>query len=557
MDRESRRRLEEYRRQEAGEIENTLLDEFAAGEMDREEFIRRGTMFGLSLPLIGGILAALGEAPLAFAKPEAVKGGGRIRVGVFPAPTATLEPHTYQETGGLVTGGIAGEFLTRATQSLTLLPELATSWTPSQGAKVWTFKLRQGVKFQTGQTMTADDVVTTFKRLVDPNAGSQALSAFQGVLSPGGVRKIDDSTVQFVLDSPTASFPYLTSSTTYQAIILPANYQVGTFEKTPQTTGAFRLVSYTPGVGAKYDRNTGWWGGQAPLDGVDVTYYTDDAAAISGLLGGQIDLLNQVVFATGRPLFNNANIQILPVRGATHRQVPMRVDRKPFTDFRVRQAVALTLDRPAIIRTLFNNLADIGNDSPFAPVFPSTDRSVAQRKKDLRTARQLLEAAGYGNGLSIELTTEKVEEIPRLAQIIQQSVRAIGVNMRLKILTVSQYFAGTPKTTPWLNASMTITDWGHRAVPNVYLTSALQSNGVWNAAHYKSKQFDRLGKSFLGAVALSDQKRYAGQIQRLLLRETPVIFPYFYNYIGAGSKRVRGYKSDALGQVYLSKTSLA
>jgi peptide/nickel transport system substrate-binding protein len=563
MDRETRRRLEAYRRETAGPVENTLIDELLAGDVDRRTFLRRASIFGLSTSAIGAALAALGDAPLAFAAPAAAVAGGRIRVAIYPPPTKGLDPHTYADQGGLETGGIAGEFLTRATQSLTLLPELATSWKPNADASSWTFKLRPNVKFQTGKTMTADDVVATYQRLLGTD--SSALSAFKGVLSASGIKKVDDLTVQFNLDTPTASFPYLTSSTTYQAIILPANYQNGTFEKQPQTTGAFKLVAYTPGVSAKYDRNTAWWGGNAPLDGVDVTYYSDDAATTAALLGSQVDLVGQIQFATGRPLFSNSNVQIFSTRGATHRQVPMRVDQKnPLHDYRVRQAIALTLDRPAIVKTLFSGRADIGNDSPFAPVYPSTNKTVPQRHQDIKLAKQLMAAAGYAKGFSITLTTEQTGEIPQLAQIIQRSVKAIGIKMNLKILTATAYFAGSQSggpgglgDTPWLNTPMNITDWGHRAVPNVLLNSALETGGVWNAAHYSNKKYDSLVKSYEGAVALKDQLKYSKQIETILLHDTPVIFPYFYNYLAAGLKRVQGYKADALGQIYLSKTSLA
>ncbi len=184
-------------------------------------------MLGLGASAIGAALGALGHAPLAFGATEVGKAGGRLRVGIIPPPVSSLDPHTYKDTGGLETGSITGEFLTRATQSLTLLPELALSWKPNANASVWTYKLRPNVKFQNGQAFGSDDVVATFNRLVDPNSGSQALSAFKGVLSPGGIKAIDNLTVEFHLDAPTASFPYLTSSTTYQAILLPANYKLG------------------------------------------------------------------------------------------------------------------------------------------------------------------------------------------------------------------------------------------------------------------------------------------------------------------------------------------
>jgi peptide/nickel transport system substrate-binding protein len=117
---------------------------------------------------------------------------------------------------------------------------------------------------------------------------------------------------------------------------------------------------------------------------------------------------------------------------------------------------------------------------------------------------------------------------------------------------------------PWLNEPITITDWGHRGVPNVLLSAALTSNhvpsaksGTWNAAHFKNKKYDALFNQYVGALALADQRKIAKQIELLLLDQTPIIIPYFYNSIDAGSTKIKGYDSDQLGEIYLSKTSLA
>jgi peptide/nickel transport system substrate-binding protein len=246
----------------------------------------------------------------------------------------------------------------------------------------------------------------------------------------------------------------------------------------------------------------------------------------------------------------------------------MRVDQKDSVlfDKRVRQAIALTLNRPDIIKTLFNGNSDLGNDSPFAPVYPSTvgPPGVAQRHKDLKKANELIAAAGLKKGWKTTLVTYQTAELPSLAQIVKQAVKAIGGNIDIKILTNSQYYSGTPTTTPWLNNPMTITDWGHRGVPNVLLNAALTSKavpskkaGTWNAAHFKNKKYDSLVKQFGATPSLSDQRKIAKQIELLLLDQTPVIFPYFYNSFNAGSPKVKGYKVDQLGQEYLSKTSLS
>jgi peptide/nickel transport system substrate-binding protein len=566
MDWQARGRLDEYRRA-AGPIENTVVDELLGRKVDRRTFIQRATLFGLSASFIGTALVAAGCG--SSTPTSTTKVGGRLRIGIIPPPAHDIEPHTFADQGALETGSIVGEHLIRSAANLQLVPELATSWTPNGDASVWTVKLRPNVKFQTGQPMTADDIVATYERLVSPTSGSQARSAFKGVLSPGGTTKVDNLTLKFQLDGPTASFPYLLSSTTYQSIMLPANYQLGTFTTKPQTTGAFKLTSYTPGVGAKYERNTDWWGGRAPLDGVDVTYYADTATAAidAALLSGTIDLIGQIQLATDRSLFNNSKVQIFGGRGATHREVPMRVDaNNPLKDPRVRQAIALTLDRPSIVKTLFSQYADVGNDSPWGPVYPSTvgEPDVPQRHQDLNKAKQLMAAAGVGSGFSITLTTEQTGEIPQLAQIIQRSVKAIGIDMNLQILTSDAYFAGTQTgppsgwgNTPWLNTPINITDWGHRSVPNVFLTAALETGGVWNAAHYSNPQFDAAAKSFIGAISIEDQRKYAKQAETILLADTPVIFPYFYNYLAAGSKSVQNYYADPQGTVFVSHVSLS
>ncbi len=562
MDRETREKFELIRL--SGPIQKTVVDEFLDMKYDRRTFMRRAAMFGLSASAVGLVLSIVDCGPSSTSNTP--KSGGRLKIGIIPPPAHTIEPHTFADQGALETGSIAGEHLIRTAPGLQLVPELALSWTPNADASAWTVKLRPNVKFQNGQAMTSDDVVTTYNRLVDPNSGSQAISAFKGALSPGGIKKVDTLTVMFQLDAPTASFPYLLSSTTYQGIILPANYQLGTFTSTPQCTGAFKLTSYTPGVGAKYDRFTGWWGGQAALDGVDATYYSDAAAVDAALLAGTIDLIGQIQLASDRPLFGNPAVQIFSAHGATHRQVPMRVDlNNQLKDPKVRQAIALTLDRPSIVKTLFTSFADVGNDTPWGPVYPSTvgPPDVPQRALDLTMAKQLMSGAGYANGFSITLTTEQTGEIPQLAQIISQSVKAINIDMKLNILTATAYFDGSQTgppsgwgNTPWLNAPINITDWGHRAVPNVFLTAALETGGVWNAAHYSSPTFDAAAKGFIGAISLSDQRTFAKQAETILLADTPVIFPYFYYYLAAGSKSVKGYYGDPQGTVYLSHTSL-
>jgi len=147
------------------------------------------------------------------------------------------------------------------------------------------------------------------------------------------------------------------------------------------------------------------------------------------------------------------------------------------------------------------------------------------------------------------LTTEKVGEIPQLAQIIQ----TVGQADRDPDVVEDPYGdrllrrdADRAALRLGDDALAQHPDEHHRLGKprgaNVLLVSAFQTKAVWNAAHYSNKKYDRLTKSFIGAIALKDQRKYARQIETLLLHDTPVIIPYFYNYLSAGTKRVKGYK---------------
>jgi len=422
---------------------------------------------------------------------------------------------------------------------------------------VWTFKLRQGVKFHDGSPMTADDVVYTYKLQANPKSGSNALSALGGVLTPSGVKKVDDFTVEFHLEAPNGNFPYLTSSDNYNMIILPKGYDPGKWQGSFIGTGPFKMKSYTPKQGASFVRNEDYWGTKAKPAGTEFTFYDTPTPSVLALTSGTIDVLGQFSVNSGQQLLNGG-FNVIKLKSSAHRELSMRCDQAPFTDPRVRQAVALTLDRPAIIQALFKGFADLGNDSPFAPVFPSTNTSIPQRKKDLAKAKSLLAAAGHGSGFKTQLIGNDMLEIPQYAQIVAEAAKTIGVNINVKIESSSVYYGkATFGNSDWLDATMSMVDYGHRSVPNVFLTAPLQTinakkgTGSWNAAHFSNAQYDKLSNQYIATVDLTTQRKIAGQIETLLLEQTPIIFGYFYNYLTATAKNVTGAYPTAIGHIFL------
>ena len=547
-------RLLDLLRRGRSEHENHLIDGFIDGRVSRREFLRHGSVIGLSLPFLGSVMTAAGIAT-APRPARAAMAGGTIRIAQT-VPAGAIDPVTIADGGGVTLLSYVAENLCLSGPDLALRPILAESWSPNKDGTVWTFKLRKGVKFHNGKMMTADDVVASIDRLADPKNGSNALSVFKGMLSKGASRKVDDLTVEFHLDVANGNFPYALSTDNYNAVILPADY-AGDFEKTMIGTGAFKLDKYTPKVGGSFTRFDDHWGGKPKPDGLDVGFYNDYQPQFLALQGGQVDVVQQVPVLQGVGLLHDPNIDIISRPSTAHEEVHMRTDMAPFTDKRVRQAVALCLDRPLLVKGLMKDKAVIGNDSPFASAFPSTDKTVKQREKDVAEAKKLMQAAGMADGFETTLTTEKYLEIPDYAVLIQNAVKAIGGKINLNVLDQGAYYGdAVPGKSPWLDSVMGITDYGHRGVPNVFLTAPLESSGTWNSAHFNNKDYDGLVASYIAALDLETQQAEAGKIQRLLLDETPVLYAYFYDFLTATKKGMGGVDPTAMGHLFMAEATL-
>jgi peptide/nickel transport system substrate-binding protein len=549
--------IEKYR-QGAGELENVLIDDYNDGLLTRSELIRRGSVLGMSIPLLGLIAGV----PMAVAAPQAAarKTAGTIRIGHITVD-GSLEPPLLQSLGALGVSHLAGEQLLYADKNAVLRPLLATSWKASNNAKTWTFNLRKNVKFHDGSPLTADDVVATFKILRSKD--SQALQAYKGIL--GGVRKVNASTVAFDMVKPNGLFPYLLGQMVYQAIILPKSYRLpsditkpGDWTTNMNGTGPFRLKENRGAAGFTFEANPTYWGGKPSIDTVTIQLL-DDQARVTALQSGQIDLATQITYQGAQQLESAATV--LPLRAANHRYLNMNVTKAPFNDPRVREAFALALNRPSITQGLWGKYGEVGNDSPLWPGYPYTNKSVRQRTQDLKRARQLLQSAGK-EGLKVTLTCYRAFEMPDYAQRVAQDLKKIGVNCSVKVYTSAQYFDGvsfgaTGKLAPWLGTDFGIVDYGGRPVPITYFNAALRKGGVWNAARYNNPQFEKLVNDFYGAPDLAGQRKYAGAIQRLLLKDTPAIYSYFYNFIAASGKNVKGYVPDGMGWINLRKVTIA
>ncbi len=309
----------------------------------------------------------------------------------MPSPIVTVDPTTMYDDGSIAVAQQVAEYLIWVNNDLSLRPVLAKSWSPNADATVWTFNLQPGVTFQDGKPFGTDDVVFTMGILLNPKTVSAALASFQGILSQGGVQKVDDSTVAFHLDQPFADFPYFVASTNYDCLILPTTYKTGTWQSNPVGTGPFKMTKFTPKQGATFVKNPNYWQkGKPYLDGVSVQFIDDTQAEALALQSGSIDVMLTTPVQGSQALFTDTNLKVLTTPSTQSRFLHMRVDTAPFTNKAVRQALAYTIDRPALVTNLFDGKAQIGNDNVFCPLYPLAPKNIPQRAQDIAKAKSLL-----------------------------------------------------------------------------------------------------------------------------------------------------------------------
>ncbi|CAN5784633.1 ABC transporter substrate-binding protein [soil metagenome] len=480
-----------------------------------------------------------------------------VRVGLAPPPAVGIDPVLINDEAGLSLLGQTAEYLTFSDSELNLVPVLAESWESNDTLDVWTFTLRDGATFHDGSPVTAEDVVATFN---GPIAEGNAGSAYETYgFEAGGAEAVDERTVQFNLSRPNGAFPFFVSSDNYNAVILPASfwegYGEGSYEQSFIGSGPWINESFDPGVGAVYVKNEDYWGdnGNQP-DRMEVTFFGDEAAMITAFQGRSLDVLYRVSFTNAQTL-EAGGAMVSSVPTAQHRQLYMDTSAPPFDDVRVRQAMALMLDRPLLVEGLLGGFGVIGNDHPIWEFYPMyDDGAVSQRSEDLAAAQALLEEAGYPDGFSSRIDTLDFAEISDLAQLIQASAAQIGVELEVAVHDSGTYyqdywcaFPYEGSCEPGAQESMGIVNYGHRGVPDVYLGAPLLSDGQWNASHWVDTDYDQMFADFTGAPDLETQTEVAGEIQALLWEEVPFLVPYFIDFISVTVPNFEGLEVTGMG----------
>ena len=295
-------------------------------------------------------------------------------------------------------------------------------------ADKYIIKLREGIEFHNGKTLGADDLVYSFQRIIDPDLG--LAPSLQVLLDPSGITKLDDRTVQIVLNQGVVTF--LDSLAAYAFGIVPEGYSRDDAEQVG--TGPFRLTSFTPGSESIHEKFENYWKpGKPYLDAVNIIDFADASALVNALLSGQVDAIADVPFAQVSTVESDSNFAILESQAGSYLPITMAVDQAPFDDVRVRQAFRLMVDRDEMVERVLSGYGRVANDlySPFDACYAS---DLPQRTQDIEGAKALLEEAGQA-GMSIDLfAPNDTAGLAEMAAVFADQAKKAGVTVNVQVL---------------------------------------------------------------------------------------------------------------------------
>ncbi len=500
-------------------------------ELSRRELLRRGLMSGAALG--AGALLDAAIDPSAWGATVPARGatrkrhGGTLRAALSGGTTAdTVDPlNPLNETDYARTYQLYDSLVVHNREAHPVL-SLAREVTPNRDATSWTVRLREGVTFHNGKDLTAEDVIYTFRQILNPKNPAAGASAMSFV-DAAGMSKLDKLTVRIPCKKPFATF--LETLPLYYYNIIPVDFD----PRRPVGTWPFKFKSFTPGVESVFTRNGNYWQSELPyVDEVIIADYPDEESQVNALVNGQVDVVNLLSYDAVPPVRSGgADIVISDSGGWT--PFTMRVDRAPFKDPRVREAFRLIVDRREMLEVVFGGHGTLGNDV-FGIFDPAYDRSLPQRHPDIHKAKYLLKKAGHEH-LTVTIVTGNIAEgVLKSAEVFKQQAQAAGVTVNLDQVTPTDFFG--PE---YLNWTFAQDFWGYYGyLPQIGFATLPKS--PYNETHWDDHRYIALYERALATV--DDTKRYAiaHELQRIDYDSGGYIIPFFPPLIDGHGKRVHG-----------------
>ena len=490
------------------------------GKVSRRDFVKFAVAGGMTIFAADALFI---KAARAQAKP-----GGHFRAGLGHGNTTdTFDPATFAHGMNFGWGrSLTGATLTRVDQKGGVVPWLAESYEPSDGAKKWVFKIKKGVTFHNGKTLTADDVVGT----INYHNGPDSKSAGKAYL--GGVKSVSadgPETVVIELTGADADFPY--SFAQYQFPIL--SMTDGKPDLSGLGAGPYILDGFEPGVRVHFKRNPNAF---APGNFDEITQLSilDPAARTNAYLAGEVDYIDKADLKTIDLLKSAPDTELYDVSGYQHYTAPMHTNVAPFDKLEVRQALKWAVNRQELVDKILFGYGKVGNDTPVAPTLRFASNPEPAYSYDPDKAKSLLKKVGMEN-LKVDLSAADAAFSGSIdtALLMAEHAKAAGIEINVIREPNDGYWDNVWIKKPWSHCY-----WGGRPTADTMMTISLSEGAAWNDTHWKNARFNELLP--IARAETDDAKRTAmyAEMQQIVHDDGGQMVMMFANFVGAMSTKL-------------------
>jgi peptide/nickel transport system substrate-binding protein len=494
------------------------------GAIGRREFLAAAAAMGIAGSLTSHALA------------QTPKRGGHLAMGISEGGTSdSFDPATWNSTYREVMGAQVHDNLVSADEHLAIRPSLAESWEFKTGAKVWVFKIRKGVTFHNGKTLTPADVVYSINHHRGKDSKSMAKAIVAGV---DDITVTGPNEITIVLNSANIDLPYLL--TDWRIVIVPegsAFNGVG--------TGAFVLESFEPGIRLRTKRNVNdWRQDRGYVDTVETLAINDPTARLSALLSGAAHLIDAVPASSVNQLEKNGQVQIFKATGSFHGTMAMLADARPYENLDLRLALKYAIDREAVLKTVFHGYGVLANDQPIPPSFPFYAADIPQRRYDPERAKFHLKKSGYTDPVVFTACDAAFPGALETAQVFQSSAANAGINVKIDRVPNDGYFSKYWAKVPFFGSL-----WGGKATSDLLLAVEYSGDSPINESHWKNPKFDQLLIASRAETDKAKRQQMYHDMQLLIRDDAATITPIFKATIDGGSKNLRGFVPSPVQQL--------
>lgn len=464
---------------------------------------------------------------------EPKRGGKLIMAGDQHGSNDTLDPALASTSTDYFRLRMFYGSLTRLTSNLNYEPELAQEVNSNADATVWTFKLRRGVEFHDGKTLTADDVVYSMNRHIGPKSVSKA-SALVSMVERW--EKINNYEVRAVLRTPSIDLPIILGTFHFKIV----KDDAADFQ-TAIGTGPYRVKSFEPGVrtiGVPY-RN--FWTDGGYLDELEHFAIGDSISRLNAFMAGDVDAIvnlpplaiNHVVAAEGK--------EVWAQKSGSYTNIVPRLNMADRSNVHLYKAMQALQDRQRLVKGILKGRGTLGNDQPINDAYFDHCADLPQRHLDPDKAKYHWDRSGIGSSVVPVVCSDFAPGAVEQCLFMQREGQKIGARFKIRKVSTEGYWGSV-----WLKAPIFAAGANMRPTANVMMTLMFQSSAPWNETMWVNEKFDQLLVAVRGETNPDKRRAMYCDLQTLIHNENGMSIPVHRDFIDAAASHVRGRTSVPL-----------